>query len=197
MRSCFLDGAKWGRAGSRRRPESPHLASERRRGLITQAAVRPLLVVLGAPRGDLAPRVEQVLKPTGVQALLPQPSMKTLDVRVLHRLAGLDVDHLDAPLDAPRQKLPAGKLRPVVAAQRGWFPSFLDQVVEHPRHPPAAQTRIHFQRQALPRVRIPRRPQRGASSTPGAPVDASPKLWAFSTVRQPSDSAPLSLRLEI
>jgi len=48
--------------------------------------VRALLAVLDLPRRDLPPRIEQVLEPTHGQTLFPQPSVETLDVRVLRRL---------------------------------------------------------------------------------------------------------------
>src|SRR5215469_15351633 len=71
------------------------LASHRRckrcRRAIAQAAVRTLFVVLVPPRRDLPPRVEQILKPTRVQAFIPQFPVKTLHKRVLHRPARLDV----------------------------------------------------------------------------------------------------------
>src|SRR6185369_9684961 len=56
------------------------------------------------------------LKPAHRQTFFPQPSVKTLDPRILRRLARLNVQQLDLPLDTPGQKMPAGQLRPVVAA---------------------------------------------------------------------------------
>ena len=53
--------------------------------------MRALFVVLGPPRRDLPPRIEQILKPTHVQALFSQSPMKAFDVRVLRRLPWLDV----------------------------------------------------------------------------------------------------------
>ena len=43
-------------------------------------------------------------------------SVEALDARVLRRLSRLNVYQLDLSLHAPRQKMPAGQLRPVVAA---------------------------------------------------------------------------------
>jgi hypothetical protein len=52
--------------------------------------MRPLLVVVLSTRLDLPARIEQVLKPARVQTLVPQFPVKTLHMRVLHWLAGLD-----------------------------------------------------------------------------------------------------------
>jgi hypothetical protein len=43
-----------------------------------------------APEGELPPGAKQVLKPTPSQALLAQPPMETLDVRVLRGFALLN-----------------------------------------------------------------------------------------------------------
>ena len=80
--------------------------------------MRTVFVVLRSPRCDLPPRIEQVLKPAHRQTLFAQPSMKTFDPPILRRLARLNVDHLDLPLHCPSKKMPAGELRPVVAADR-------------------------------------------------------------------------------
>ena len=120
---------------------------------IPQTAVRAAFVVLRLPRRDLAPGIEQILKPTYVQTLFPHARMKTFHPSVLRRLARLYVHQLDLPLHAPGQKMPAGELRPVVAADRtGLAPLRYDRL-QHTRHSPAGKTRIHFQSQTLPRIR--------------------------------------------
>src|ERR1700690_4059090 len=78
--------------------------------------MRALLVVLDLPRRDLSLRVEQVLKPAHRQTLIPQPSVKALHSRILRRLARLYVHQLDLSFHAPRQKMSARQLWPVVAA---------------------------------------------------------------------------------
>ena len=80
--------------------------------------MRTLFVVLLLPRRELAPRVEQVLKPAHVQKLLAQLAVETLASSVLGRLARLEVLQLDLALDCPGQKMPAGQLGSVVAADR-------------------------------------------------------------------------------
>jgi hypothetical protein len=116
--------------------------------------VRALLVVLDPPRRDLPPRIEQVLKPTHGQTLFPQPSVETLDVRVLRRLARLNMHQLDLPFHAPRQKMPARQLRPVVAANCLRLSALGHDRIQHARHSPAGETRVHFQSQTLSRVGI-------------------------------------------
>jgi hypothetical protein len=44
--------------------------------------------------------------------------MEAFHVRILRRLAGLNMSDLDALLVAPGQEMSTGKLRPVVAANR-------------------------------------------------------------------------------
>ena len=117
------------RRGARRRKRK--LPRERCWRLVAQRAVRPLLVVFYPPRGDLLPRVPQVFKPIHVQAFIPQLAVETFHVPVLLRLSRLDVHQRDLLLDAPRQKMPAGELRSVVADEspavssprRGWLSS--------------------------------------------------------------------------
>ena len=80
--------------------------------------MRALLVVLDPPRRDLSPRIEQVLKPAHRQTFISQPSVKTFHPRILRRLSRLYVQQLDLAFRAPRQKMAARQLRPVVAADR-------------------------------------------------------------------------------
>src|SRR5258708_4180813 len=118
--------------------------------LIAQCAVRARLVELLLPRGDLAPRVPQVLEPTHIQAFIAQLAVETFHVSVLLRLPRLNVHQLDAPFHAPGQKMPAGEVRPVVAANRQWVFSCGQNHLQRSRHSPAGKAGIHFQRQTLP-----------------------------------------------
>jgi hypothetical protein len=88
-----------------------HLRSKFFRRQMAQTAVRSLLVILFLPGRDLSPRVEQILKPTQVQALFSDSSVKALDVRVLRRFPGLNVVQLDLLLQAPSQKVPTRPAR--------------------------------------------------------------------------------------
>jgi len=59
----------------------------------------------------------------------------------------LDMHQLDLLLDAPRQKMPAGQLWPVVTANRLRLPPFGNDSLQHPRHSSTRKARVHFQRQ--------------------------------------------------
>jgi|GEM_PF-6901491 len=50
-----------------------------------------LSVVLPTPSADLLARVPESGKPTDVQTFIAQPPVETLDLRILHWLAGFDV----------------------------------------------------------------------------------------------------------
>ena len=63
-------------------------------------------VIFGFPRGYLAPCVEQVPEPTGVQALVAQLAVEAFHAAVLRWLAGLDVNDVDLPLNGPGQEMP-------------------------------------------------------------------------------------------
>src|ERR1700739_1077369 len=65
--------------------------------LCGRSSLYSIFVVLGLPRRDFPPRIEQILKPHHGQTLFPQPSVETFDVRVLRRLAQLNVYPLDLP----------------------------------------------------------------------------------------------------
>src|SRR5258708_20361592 len=110
--------------------------------LIAQCAVRALLVELLLPRGDLAPRVPQVLEPTHIQAFIAQLAVETFHVSVLLRLPRLNVHQLDAPFHAPGQKMPAGEVRPVVAANPQWFFSRGQNLLHRSRPFPPAKSSI-------------------------------------------------------
>ena len=139
---------------------SPHVFEARclrrklSRGLVSQAAVRALFVVLLPPHRNLAPGVEQILKPAQVQTFFPQPSVEAFHSTVLCRLSRLDVQQLDLPLDAPGQKVPARQLRPVVAANRLRHAPLSYDLFQHSRHSPAGKARVHLQRQTLSRIRV-------------------------------------------
>ena len=60
---------------------------ELQRSQVSQRAVGPVPVVVGAPVLDHHPGVGQVLKPIQVQALISELAIETLDVPVLRRFA--------------------------------------------------------------------------------------------------------------
>ena len=124
------------------------------RSSVTEAAVRPLFVVLHLPVSNFSACVEQVGEPADPQALFPQPAVEALHMRVLRWLARLDVAQLDLPLQRPGKEMTTGQLRPVVRPQTLRTAILGDHCLQHPRHPTAAQTYVGFQRQTLPRERV-------------------------------------------
>ena len=99
-----------------------------------------LLVVLRLPTRDLPACVEQVGEPAHPQALLAQPPVEALDMRVLRRLARLDVAQFDLPLQRPGEEMTTRELGAVVAANRVWSPTPGDDLIQHPGHAPAGET---------------------------------------------------------
>src|SRR6266568_2900313 len=77
--------------------------------------------------------------------------MDALHMRVLRGLAGLDMDHLDLPLDTPSQKMATGQFGAVVAANGPRFATLLDDFVQHACHAPAGEAGVHFQCETLAR----------------------------------------------
>ena len=89
----------------RRRSRSGSSTRERELtgGLVTQAAVWPLVVVfLQLPPGE-PPRLDQVGELLAVQSLVPQPAEERLGIAILPRTARLDVQHIQARLRAGAQ----------------------------------------------------------------------------------------------
>src|SRR6266478_1582387 len=80
--------------------------------------------------------------------------METLHIRVLHWPPRFNVHQVDLPLYPPRQKMPARKLWPVVAANRFRDSSLRHNPLQLPRHSPACKTGVHFQRQTFPCVHV-------------------------------------------
>ena len=62
--------------------------------------------------------------------------------------------HLDLSLHTPRQKMPAGELRTVVAANRTRVAPLDHDRLQHARHSTTGEARINFQSQTLPRIGI-------------------------------------------
>src|SRR5271170_6941857 len=124
------------------------------RRLIAQRTMRAFPVILLAPARQSVAHIVQRPEPAGVEALVAQPSVKALDVAVLHRAPWLDVHQSDLPILRPGQHAPRGELRPVVRAHVLRAATLPDQPFEHPRHPPRAETGVGLQRQALARVYV-------------------------------------------
>lgn len=137
---------------------------------VIETAVRPFLVVLQEPGRDLAPGVPQVAKPTDIPRLIAEPSVEALRVRVLNRLAGLDVSQFDALIDIPRQEVPP-RLAPFLCPSES-FPGIRVGRSLCRAHESRAcwQRCVHFQCQALAREGVHDRqhPQRPATGQPVA-----------------------------
>src|SRR5207253_10286542 len=119
---------------------------------ISQTTVRAFFVVFDFPRRDLAPRIEQVLKPTHIQAFFPQPPVKAFYVRVLRWFSRLNVHYLDLPLDTPRQKMPTRQLRSIGTSDRQGLPALGHDSSQRSRHPSARATVGQFEGQAFSAV---------------------------------------------
>ena len=128
--------------------------------------MRPFAVIFHPPTLDLPLRVGQVHEPTRIQALVPKPPVEALYVAILHRLARLDMNHRDALLFAPRQEVPAGELRPVVAAHRFRLAALGNDPLQHARYLLAADPRADLDRRTLPCVAVDDR-QRPQSASAG------------------------------
>ena len=81
------------------------LACELFRCSVRERGVRALLIVFIPPAGDLAACIPQVPEPTRIQAFVPQAAVKALDMAVLDRLSGLDVNEFDPPINSPGEEV--------------------------------------------------------------------------------------------
>ena len=98
----------------------------------------PRVVVL-APSRDLVPSIVQIPKPAHIQTLVPKSTMEALHVRVLRRLARLDVPHIDLPPQCPREEMTTRQLRAVVTANRQWASASGDDLIQPRLRPASAQ----------------------------------------------------------
>lgn len=75
-------------------------------------------------------------------------------MRVLRRLARLNVSQLQSPTPGRMPEVTTGQRRAVVAGN-GHRPATHDEdLVQHPCHAPAGEVRVYLQRQTFPRERI-------------------------------------------
>jgi hypothetical protein len=77
--------------------------------------MRSHFVVVQAPGFDRSARVVQGQKPTGVEALVPQPSVEGFDVPVLHGATRTNEVEADSTLAGPSIEVMVRELRAVVA----------------------------------------------------------------------------------
>ena len=100
-------------------------------------------------------RSDEPLRAQLVELAREKPRFGYRRLHVLLGRSGEHVNHqLDLSLHAPRQKMPARQLRPVVTADRQRLPALGHDCIQHSRHSPTGETRVHFQSQTLSRVRI-------------------------------------------
>src|SRR5690606_20365447 len=96
--------------------------------------MRPDVVVVVAPQGQLSAGIGQAVEDLLVQAFVAQAAIEGLDVAVLLRLAGIDVMPFDAVLVGPLQDRLAGELGSVVADEASRFAVDANQGVKFSRH---------------------------------------------------------------
>src|ERR1700688_2349049 len=108
--------------------------------------MRTLAVVFYAPGRNLAAGVKQIPEPAHIQTFIPQPAMEAFHVRILCRLARLDVNRVNASLDAPGQVVSRAELRPIVAPNRHRYTACLDDLCQSARDATARQGGGPFQR---------------------------------------------------
>ncbi len=159
LRVCCWSG---GAAGA----EAARAAANAPRGLVAQAAVRPLVVVfLQTPPGE-PPRLGQVGKLLAVHQLVAQPAEERFGIAVLPGTARLDVQHLQARSLAMSADRLGDELGAVVAANVPRHAAHQEQIRQHIDHPLGRDAAIHFQCQTFARVfvgdreplqRLPRR----------------------------------------
>jgi hypothetical protein len=89
-----------------------------------------------------------------VQALIAKPAMEALYVRVLRRLAWLNVNRIDLPFEAPRQEVSGADLRAIITSYGHRRAATIDDLGQSSRHATTGQESIHFQRQAFARVAV-------------------------------------------
>ena len=78
--------------------------------------MRTLLTVVQAPIADLLPGVCEISEPVFIQTLIPEFSVKALDVTILHRLSGLNQLQFNAMTVGPLIECFASEFRPLVGS---------------------------------------------------------------------------------
>lgn len=112
--------------------------------------MRPDVVVVVAPEGQLAAGISQAVEDLFVQAFIPQTAVEGLDVAILLRLARIDVMPLDLVVVRPLQDGLAGELGAIVRDDASRFAVGPDQRIEFSRHSGPRDAGVSDQRQVLP-----------------------------------------------
>src|SRR6266404_1445526 len=160
-------------SGSENRARCPVKSAllELRGGHVAERAVRPNRIVVQAPGFDDLACVSQAEEPVLVETLVAEPAVETLDVGILIRLARLDEVQPDAWGVGPCIEGPADELGSIVRDEHRRSRARLDEPLEHLDDSPAADRRVHFDRQAGPREVIHHRQKPDAiGRLPGCPA---------------------------
>ena len=99
----------------------------------------PLFVVLPHPLRTDLPYLVQRLKSIGVEYLMPDGTLKSLNISVLIRLAGLNMPEGNAPLCAPRGKSLCDELWTVIQSNRLGLPPPGDDLLQDAHDPLCGQ----------------------------------------------------------
>src|SRR6266481_1092273 len=111
---------------------------------IAERRVRTALVVVLTPCFDRLPGLRQAAEPVFIEALVPQSSIETLHVSVLHRSSGLDIVPPDSLFAGPLLQHPAGELRSVVGADLSGQSALQLQPFQHTPYPQTTQRCVHL-----------------------------------------------------
>ena len=120
------------------------------RGLIFQAAVRSLRIVVDPPVFDDLAGFADAGEPMLVQALLSVAAIETLDVGVLRWLARVDEIQLDAVIIGPSIQRSPAQFRAIIDDQDIGVSSLTGHAFQHLDHPFSRQREIYLDRRALP-----------------------------------------------
>src|SRR5690606_2644401 len=85
--------------------------------------MRSPLIVVQAPVADLFAGMSKIPEPMFIQTLIPEFSVKALDVTILHRLSRLDQLQLNAMMVSPLIQCSASKFRPLIGSDGLWIAS--------------------------------------------------------------------------
>ena len=92
--------------------------------------MRAHFVVVAPPARNLLARVAQRQEPVLVEALIPEPAVETLYVRILRRAARIVQNMPDAMRLRPCHECAAGKFRALIRADRFWIPAELHTLIQ-------------------------------------------------------------------
>lgn len=89
-----------------------------------------------------------------IQALLPQPSIESFDMRIVSRLARSGECQLHALLIRPAVQRPGNEFWPIVYLNTLWAATLLPYLTQHSHDIVATQALVHPDRQTFPRESV-------------------------------------------